>query len=347
MAADSVHRARRGSHSDRASGDHLHQRMERRNFHRFEHEKAPRPQRRQQRRRGVPHGREGRILLRQAFKTRRREERFRTQGRHKSFSTVDLNYVGMDIDKDVTGLMNKITCLAAPFAPLDGINDAGVACGIYMSYQGEETVATNQCDPDKPDITSTTMLRMILDYADDVDEAVELVRSYNLHDSANTSFHYMVADATGKSAILEWVPENGTDRTDNDGTARKLVVHYNTGDEYLGEREANADFQWITNFILRPDYYEDGDEKAGDDRYDRIYERLNATNGVVENETAAMDILKEIGRRTWNGGGGVTVHSAVYNLTKKSVLWVANENYGDKTAAYEYSLATGELKQVG
>ena len=269
------------------------------------------------------------------------------QGRHKSFSTVDLNYVGMDIDKDVTGLMNKITCLAAPFAPLDGINDAGVACGIYMSYQGEETVATNQCDPDKPDITSTTMLRMILDYADDVDEAVELVRSYNLHDSANTSFHYMVADATGKSAILEWVPENGTDRTDNDGTARKLVVHYNTGDEYLGEREANADFQWITNFILQPDYYEDGDEKAGDDRYDRIYERLNATNGVVENETAAMNILKEVGRRTWNGGGGVTVHSAVYNLTKKSVLWVANENYGDKTATYEYSLATGELKQVG
>ena len=43
----------------------------------------------------------------------------------------------------------------------------------------------------------------------------------------------------------------------------------------------------------------------------------------------------------------MTVHSAVYNLTKKSVLWVANENYGDKTAAYEYSLATGELKQVG
>ncbi len=266
-------------------------------------------------------------------------------GRHKSFSTVDLNYVGMDIDKDVTGLMNKITCLAAPFAPLDGINDAGVSCGIYMSYQGgDETVATDQNDPSKPDITSTTMLRLVLDYADNVDEAVELIKSYNLHDSANTSFHYMVADATGKSAILEWVPENGTDSTDNDGSARKLVVHYNTGDDYLGVREANADFQWITNFILQPGYYEDGDEKAGEDRYDRIYERLKATDGVVENEKAAMDILQEVGRRTWNGGGGVTVHSAVYNLTKKTVLWVANENYGDKTATYEYSLITGELK---
>ncbi|MDE5896240.1 MAG: linear amide C-N hydrolase, partial [Clostridia bacterium] len=268
-------------------------------------------------------------------------------GRHKSFSTVDLNYVGMDIDKDVTGLMNKITCLAAPFAPLDGINDAGVACGIYMSYQGEETVATDQNDPEKAHITSTTMLRLVLDYADSVDEAVELIQSYNLHDSANTSFHYMVADATGKSAILEWVPENGTDKTDNDGSARKLVVHYNTGDDYLGTREADAEFQWITNFILQPNYYEEGDEKAGEDRYDRIYERLNATDGVVENEEAAMDILKEVGRRTWNGGGGVTVHSAVYNLTQKTVLWVANENYGDKTATYEYSLVTGKLKTVG
>ena len=31
-------------------------------------------------------------------------------------------------------------------------------------------------------------------------------------------------------------------------------------------------------------------------------------------------------------------------MTKKTVLWVANENYGDKTATYEYSLITGELK---
>lgn len=110
-------------------------------------------------------------------------------GRHASFSTVDLNYVGMDINTDVEGLMNKITCLAAPYAPLDGINDAGVSCGIFMSYQGEETVATNQQQAERDNITSTTMLRMILDYADDVDEAVELISNYNLHDSANTSFH--------------------------------------------------------------------------------------------------------------------------------------------------------------
>ena len=273
-------------------------------------------------------------------------------GRHKSFSTVDLNYVGIDIDGDVGGLMDKITCLAAPFAPLDGINDAGVSCGIYMSYQGgvgdEGTVATDQNDQEKDHITSTTMLRMVLDYADSVDEAVELIQKYNLHDSANTSFHYMVADATGKSAILEWIPVNGTDATDNDGSARKLTVTYNTDTMYDTLRGDGFQYQWITNFVVKDheSYYDSDEDKPGYDRYTRIYERLKATDGVVADSHAAMDILAEVGRRTWNGGGGCTVHSVVYNLTEKSVLWVANENYGDKTATYTYSLETGKLSVV-
>lgn len=272
--------------------------------------------------------------------------------RHKSISTVDLNYIGIDIDSDVGGLMDKITCLAAPFAPLDGINDAGVSCGIYMSYQGgvgdEGTVATDQKDPAKDNITSTTMLRMVLDYADDVDEAVELIQKYNLHDSANTSFHYMVADTSGKSAILEWLPVNGTDATDNDGSARELVVTYNTDSMYADLRGDGFQYQWITNFIIKDHerYYENDDAKTGYDRYTHIYNRLKATNGVVADENAAMEILSEVGRRTWNGGGGCTVHSVVYNLTQKTVLWVANENYGDKTATYTYSLKTGKLTSL-
>lgn len=275
-------------------------------------------------------------------------------GRHKSFSTVDLNFIGMEPGKDVEGLMNKITCLAAPYTPLDGINDAGVACGIYMSYQGGEgesgTVATNQNDESKKNITSTTMLRMVLDYADDVDEAVKLIQEYNLHDSANTSFHYMVADASGKSAILEWLPELGTDGTDNDGAARKLVVTYNTDGMYDGLRESGSfEYQWITNFVVNghESYYESDDDKPGYDRYEHIYDRLHATNGVVKDENAAMEILKEVGRRTFKPGGSVcTVHSAVYNLTKKTVLWVANENFGVSGAVFSYDLSTGEFKTL-
>ena len=111
-------------------------------------------------------------------------------GRHSTISTVDLQFLGIDVEKNIEGLMDKITCLAAAYAPLDGINDAGVSCGIYMTYQGAETVPTDQ-DTAKPDLTSTTLLRLILDYADSVEDAVEIASGYDLHDSAGTSYHYI------------------------------------------------------------------------------------------------------------------------------------------------------------
>lgn len=265
------------------------------------------------------------------------------EGRHATISTVDLQFLGIDVDQNMTGLMDKVICLAAPYAPLDGVNDAGVSCGIYMTYQGgEETVATSQ-DTDKPDFTSTTLLRLILDYADSVEEAVEIASRYDLHDSANTSYHYMVADATGKSAILEWTNDSAVDTTDNDGSQRTLKVVYNDQDSDIGEREAASNYQVVTNFVLQPGYYEGvpAENKKGADRYDRLYEELQATDGVVADEQAAMDILQTVGRRGWDNDdkNSCTVHSAVYNLTQKTVLWVTNENYDDPSAVFTFSLA--------
>lgn len=265
------------------------------------------------------------------------------EGRHATISTVDLQFLGIDVDQNMTGLMDKVICLAAPYAPLDGVNDAGVSCGIYMTYQGgEETVATSQ-DTDKPDFTSTTLLRLILDYADNVEEAVEIASRYDLHDSANTSYHYMVADATGKSAILEWTNDSAVDTTDNDGSQRTLKVVCNDQDSDIGEREAASNYQVVTNFVLQPGYYEGvpAENKKGADRYDRLYEELQATDGVVADEQAAMDILQTVGRRGWDNDdkNSCTVHSAVYNLTQKTVLWVTNENYDDPSAVFTFSLA--------
>ena len=263
------------------------------------------------------------------------------EGRHATISTVDLKFLGIDVDRGLESLMDRITCLAAPYAPLDGVNDAGVSCGIYMTYQGgEATVATDQ-NTGKPDFTSTTLLRLILDYADSVEEAVEIASSYDLHDSARTSYHYMVADSTGRSAVLEWTA--GTDATDNDGAARTLKVVYNDDDSRIGPREAASDWQVVTNFVLQPGYY-DGcpeEDKKGADRYDRLYEELGKTNGVVADEAAAMNILAAVGRRGWDNDdkNSLTVHSAVYNLTDKSLLWVSNENCGDESATFTFALA--------
>ncbi len=249
-------------------------------------------------------------------------------GKHASISTIDLQFIGIDPKKGVNGISDKLKLLAAPYVPLDGVNDAGVSCGIYMTYQGKETVPTDQ-NTERPDLTSTTMLRMVLDYADNVDEAIEMISKYDLHDSAKTSYHYMIADAEGNSAVLEWV--NGTDQTDNDGSKREFQITRN-----------ELPYQSVTNFILAPGYYEANDEQAGLDRYEYLMGKLNASNGVLEDEEEAMGLLRDVGRRTWKVEGdvtkGTTVHSVVYNLTDRSSLWVANEHFGSEEHTLTYEL---------
>lgn len=254
-------------------------------------------------------------------------------GRHASVSTIDLQFISIENEVGIQGIKDYVMTLAAPYVPLDGMNDAGVSCGIYMTYQGEPTIATDQ-QTDKPDITSTTMLRLILDYADSVEEAVEIAQTYDLHDSANTSYHYMVADATGKSAILEWV--GSTDTTDNDASARTLKVTYNTDDAAMGTDA----YQVVTNFIVTPDYYASDDEKAGFDRYEYLRTHLADLDGVVADENEAMELLAGVGRRSWNNddSNGITVHSVVYNLTDRTAVWVGNEHYGEEDYTFYLDL---------
>lgn len=257
------------------------------------------------------------------------------EGRHASYSTIDLSFLGLDADKDVETIGQKILTLAAPYVPLDGINDAGVACGIFMSYQGEGKGTPTDTQTDRPDLTSTTLLRLILDYADSVEDAVALAQQYDLHDSASSCFHYMVADSTGRSAILEWV---GTDADhDADGAQRQLNVLWNDTDALSD----SADWQVVTNFIKTPGYY-DGTtaEMKGLDRYEHLAAALRETDGIVEDKDAAMDLLASVGRRTWNNddSNSNTVHSVVYDLTDKSVLWVGNEHYGEDAYTFEFQL---------
>ena len=257
------------------------------------------------------------------------------EGRHASYSTIDLSFLGLDADKNVETIGQKFLTLAAPYVPLDGINDAGVACGIFMSYQGEGKGTPTDTQTDRPDITSTTLLRLILDYADSVEDAVALAQQYDLHDSASSCFHYMVADSTGRSAILEWV---GTDADhDADGAQRQLNVLWNDTDALSD----SADWQVVTNFIKTPGYY-DGTtvEMKGLDRYEHLAAALRQTNGVVADKNAAMDLLASVGRRTWNNddSNSNTVHSVVYDLTDRSVLWVGNEHYGEDGYTFEFQL---------
>lgn len=245
------------------------------------------------------------------------------RGRHASVSSVDLQFISVKPDSDLSPFVNKVLALAAPYVPMDGMNDAGVACGILMSYQEGST----QQNTDRPDLIASAMMRLVLDYADDLDEAVELVKSYDMHDTLGLSFHYFIADSSGRSAVLEYVGGGRTSK-DDDPDSRELIVTWNDGPGY----------QLLTNYVIYPDYYSEGDELHGQNRFEIAGEYLDKCGAVVKDENEAMDILKSVGRRLLQDSPGVTVHSVVYNLTDCSVTWVSNEHYGEDAYTFRYSL---------
>lgn len=262
--------------------------------------------------------------------------------RHASISTVDLSFINISPDRNVDNLISKAYCLASPYAPLDGINDAGVSCGIYMTYQGngKNIIATDQ-NSELPDISPTALIRMILDYADSIDDAVKFAQSYDMHDSAGTSFHIMVADKSGRSAIFEWV--NASNGLDGDGSLRKLTITYNDKDQHIGQREWEADFQWVTNFIIQPGYYTEYNDKAlvGYDRYNIMYDELLKKGAVFEDELSAMKLLQKVAQRTIRPDRKaddtvLTIHSVIYNLDDLSTLWCGNEQYSDVDGMFRY-----------
>lgn len=258
-------------------------------------------------------------------------------GRHATISSVDLKYLGIDPKKNMDTLLDKIRCIAATYAPLDGMNDAGVACAIYIS--GQQNIPTDQ-QTDKPGFTPTTLIRLILDYADNLEEAIEIASAYDMHDSAGVTCHYMVADGSGRSAILEWVGE--TDATDHDGSQRTLKVIYCDSDDEIGPMEAQYNSQVITNFILQKGYYKDADTPGGGgyDRYQRMWKELENTDCILTNAQDAMDILEIVGVRNWANRMEGTPYSIVFNLTDRTMLWIPNENFGLPSAEYIFDFTT-------
>lgn len=144
-------------------------------------------------------------------------------GRNKSVITCDMEHIG--IQGGLDSFFDKFLAQAGTYVGMDGMNDKGLAMAIHMSNQGpgHESIPTD-LDQGGPDLTSTSMLRLILDRAGTIEEAVEIAKEADLHDDINSSFQYIVADASGRSAILQWV--GGSDSEDTDPQARELEVIY-------------------------------------------------------------------------------------------------------------------------
>lgn len=123
------------------------------------------------------------------------------QNGYASFSTVNVDFIKQGAGIAAGFVSDDILTQAALYAPLDGMNEKGLCVSVNM-IQDSETISQNS---EKPDITTTTAIRLLLDKAASVDEAVDILRQYDFHASMDYMVHLAIADSTGKSVAVEYI----------------------------------------------------------------------------------------------------------------------------------------------
>ena len=204
---------------------------------------------------------------------------------YASVSTVNLSFAGYDRDNlPTSGIgFNNFLTLAAPFLPFDGMNEKGVCMALLAVPEVQK-----KDDPDKVTLNTTTAIRLVLDKAASVDEAVALLKQYNIYFSGDVNCHFLIADETGKSVIVEY---------------------YDGG---LQEVTTDTDYQIASNFIA---YHgvNIGEGYTEFERYDAVEKALlEHKNSMTMPQYE--DLLNTIGVR--NGDVDKLQWSVVYNLTR-------------------------------
>ena len=76
---------------------------------------------------------------------------------------------------------------------MDGMNEKGLCVAVLVI---QDSPGFRQ-DTGKPDLTTTTAVRLLLDKASDVEEALELLSRYDMHASSGMMVHFALADVSG------------------------------------------------------------------------------------------------------------------------------------------------------
>jgi hypothetical protein len=205
-----------------------------------------------------------------------------------SVSMVDLSYLGF-VPGD-TSQENLTRLLRAPHRPFDGMNEHGVAIGMMAVPHAE-----GGNDDSKTTIGSLTAIRLVLDYAKNVDDAVSLLSRYNIDFGGGPPVHYLVSDATPRSVVIEFL--------DND-----MVVIPSAGP-----------WQAATNFILTGYVFDDSPSDCW--RYNAVHKALTEKGGVISSADA-MELLEDCSQP-------ITMWSIVYGGEEKTVSVAAGRHYSN------------------
>jgi len=208
---------------------------------------------------------------------------------YSSVAMVDLAYFGFPDNKNLASGTDQSVLrplLQTPYLPFDGLNEHGLAIGMMAVQHAEPPF-----DPQKVTIGEIEVIRLALDYAKNVNEAIRLIKKYNVR-MDDPPIHYLISDKTGQSVIIEFVN-------------KEMKILRNTGP-----------WQVSTNFVLS-EY--DTPETANCRRYNYARINLQENNGNISTEEA-MSVLEYVSQSN-------TMWSMVYNMSNGDIYACTGGNY--------------------
>ena len=219
---------------------------------------------------------------------------------YETLTTFNVEFLGFGDDWVPEGFVNQYLALSSLFFALDGINEKGLAVADLMA--GDDAV-THQ-DTGKPALTTTSAISYLLKNAATVDEALELLRDIDMNSDIGSAHHYAIADATGKSVVVEYV--------DNEFV---VVDSPAVTNHYLCEQKLNVGL------------YE------GDRRYDFLCRQLDEAGGTMDLRQLTTAIAS-VSQPPAQGDRLGTAWTMVMNLTKPSVTYYSRRHF-DKPLRFE------------
>ncbi len=231
---------------------------------------------------------------------------------YASIACSDMSHFGYSLEKLPTSLATKLNCLAAIYAPVDGINEKGL-CTSIMALPKQ----ASQQDTDKHDVGTTIIMRLWLDRCATVNEALALLETVDVrHDAAvGSGYHYMVADANGDCAVVEFDKEDGW---------KTMIVR----------KEEGANSMLVTNHLLSEKYYTTEPDPAVGNPHSRSWWRYETAGAYLQEHdgTLTLDQAQEcLSSVHWkdlvweDGTVEDTQYSNVYD-EKNIVLYLRNWN---------------------
>ena len=210
-----------------------------------------------------------------------------------SISTVNMDFIRQGAGSIRMALMSEeMRTLAALYAPLDGMNEKGLVVSVNM-IQDSATINQNT---EKPDLTTTTAVRALLNGAANVEEAVELLEQYDMHASMNYMVHFALADTSGKHVVVEYI--------NNEMVVTETPV--------------------VTNFYLAEGTKYGIGTAQSHTRYDILTKRLQEKEQLTMDEVGmALDSVSKDDFGEFES----TEWSIVFNQTTGQVRYYHRENY--------------------